>query len=215
MSAKSEHYWAVCPKAKSRKGLASTGLPSAESTGAKIGSGSAASWRGHRPQKNWTEMNPKLTPLAVLDRYTAKSEDGCWLWTGIKDDDGYGRITVNRKTWGVHRFSYTHAVGSIPNGLCVCHHCDNRACFRPDHLFVGTQADNMADMRAKGRGYDSSGSRNGRAIVDIAAAKKIQELYASGASQFVIADRFGVSQATVSAIVNGKHWTTCEAGCGS
>lgn len=78
--------------------------------------------------------------------------DGCWLWTGAdKGALGHGRFYVKGKRTKVHRFSWELANGPIPPGLFVLHRCDNGACVRPDHLFLGTQADNIRDMDSKGR----------------------------------------------------------------
>lgn len=78
--------------------------------------------------------------------------DGCWEWLGRPDRRGYGEFTTGGKKVRAHRFSYHLFVGD-PGALFVLHRCDNPLCVRPDHLFLGTHADNMADMRAKGRGY--------------------------------------------------------------
>lgn len=80
----------------------------------------------------------------------------CWEWTGYKNQHGYGRAmtTVARgiaKLMAVHRLSYEHHVGPIPDGKVVMHSCDNRACVNPAHLILGTQSDNLQDMRAKDR----------------------------------------------------------------
>ncbi len=87
------------------------------------------------------------------DRFWAKvrKSDGCWLWSRPGWADGYGQTTFKHQRWFAHRLSYTLAVGPIPDGLFVCHHCDVRLCVRPDHLFLGTQTDNLRDASRKGR----------------------------------------------------------------
>lgn len=77
----------------------------------------------------------------------------CWEWQGKLNDCGYGLKRYMGKLMNAHRAAYLHAVGEIPDGMCVCHSCDNTKCMNPDHLWLGTHQDNMDDMWEKGRGY--------------------------------------------------------------
>lgn len=90
-----------------------------------------------------------IAPEAFWSRVD-KSGD-CWLWTKFVNSNGYGRLTYRRKQYSAHRIAFLLAVGDIPPGLNVLHRCDNPPCVRPDHLFLGTQADNMRDMAQKNR----------------------------------------------------------------
>lgn len=84
------------------------------------------------------------------------SATGCWEWQGSLNRQGYGQVMITTefrkaRPFGVHRLSYEQYRGPIPAGMVVMHKCDNRKCLNPDHLTIGTQADNLADCRAKGR----------------------------------------------------------------
>lgn len=109
--------------------------------------------------------------MPIEERFWAKvckaNGDGCWEWNG-STDGRYGAIWMNGRLQKAHRVSYEMQVGLIPAGLSVCHSCDNPRCVRPDHLFLGTQSDNLLDATAKGRNGAqvhperlARGSRNG------------------------------------------------------
>lgn len=120
---------------------------------------------------------------------------------------------------GVHRVSYEVAFGPIPEGMCVCHRCDVPSCVNPEHLFLGTVQDNSDDMVAKGR--SASGDRNParlmpermsrgthryNAKLTEVAVKAIPGMRASGMTVQAIADAFGCSRVTVSAVIHGRTW---------
>lgn len=99
-----------------------------------------------------------------IERYSIpEPNSGCWLWLGSIDGEGYGRATFRGKSDGAHRVSYTAFREAIPAGLLVCHSCDVRCCVNPDHLWVGTYADNNRDMLAKGR--HGNGVRTGGQVI--------------------------------------------------
>lgn len=128
----------------------------------------------------------------------------CWTWAGVKDRYGYGAIWHSGKQWKAHRYMWFREHGPIPDGLCVLHHCDNRACLNPAHLFLGTQEDNAADHHRKGR--DARGERNGSAKLRATEALEIRELCNAGMPYLAIARAYGVQHRTVSLIDIGELW---------
>lgn len=143
--------------------------------------------------------------------------EGCWLWSAGTCSRGYGNFKVKNKTLAAHRVSYLIHFGSVPSGLQVLHKCDTPACVRPDHLFVGTGADNMADKVAKGRQARGEsvtrnrrslvGSRNGRAILTAEVVQQIKDSWSfRKITQKDLARKFGISLATVSRILRGVSW---------
>jgi hypothetical protein len=88
--------------------------------------------------------------MRLAKRLAPANENGCILWTGAKKDGGYGKIRIGDSIFAVHRLAWEIANGPIPKDLCVCHKCDVTSCCNPEHLFLGTFADNNADRRAKG-----------------------------------------------------------------
>src|SRR5512137_174351 len=99
-------------------------------------------------------MTPKKYAIPFWDRVNKNAENGCWEWTAYRDINGYGHITINQKESLAHRKAWELTNGEIPTGMFLCHKCDNPSCVNPDHMFIGTQKENLNDMRNKGRGFD-------------------------------------------------------------
>lgn len=125
----------------------------------------------------------------------------CWLWTAHTGMGGYGRFNVNGKTVETHRFVLELEGVDIPSGLCVLHRCDNRRCVNLEHLFLGTRADNHADMRKKNRGI--AGERHGSVKLT---EKNVKEIRRSEAKQSEIAKAYGISNGQISGIKNRRYW---------
>lgn len=135
--------------------------------------------------------------------YVKRGRDNdCWLWTGSKRG-AYGKIKNSRKSLLSHRVSYELHFGVIPNGMLVCHRCDIPGCVNPNHLFLGTQSDNLKDCRDKGRFDQVNGSRQWMAkLTD----SSVLEILKDGRKNIVIAEEYGVSAATISYIKSRKTW---------
>lgn len=139
--------------------------------------------------------------------------DACWTWTGGLASDGYGQIRSAGRKLLAHRLAWEFFRGPIPkgegyHGTCVLHRCDVPACVNPDHMFLGTHAENMTDKTAKGRCFtpQTRGERNGSAKLTEVQVAEIRRRRAAGEVQQRIADDFAISQTTVSGIVLGKLW---------
>ena len=131
----------------------------------------------------------------------------CWLWDGTRSRER-GFISMNGKMISAPRFSYLLNVGEIPEGLCVCHTCDDPRCVNPSHLWLGTHAENMRDMRLKGR---VKNERNGRSKHTTEKVREIRELWATGQyTQRELGEKFGVSHTNIYAINKGLLWKTYE-----
>jgi hypothetical protein len=151
--------------------------------------------------------------IPLVDRFWAnvipEPMSGCWLWTAGTDQHGYGQIWENStKRWKAHRLSFTLHCGPIPSGLHVLHQCDNPFCVNPDHLFLGTPADNAADKVAKGRarGPGYFGTKHWCAKITQEIADEIRLLSLSGRSQRKLAAQFGLAKPTVQSILRGRTW---------
>lgn len=148
-----------------------------------------------------TELRERIIANSVED------ERGCWLWQKSKKN-GYGQTSVHRMSTYTHHLAYELFIGPIPPGRFVCHRCDVSACNNPAHLFLGTQAENLADMRAKGRGSKppvAQGETHHATPLTDKQVVEIRRLAAEGKKQRDIAAQFGCCQATVSSIVRGQY----------
>lgn len=138
---------------------------------------------------------PRSDPIKRFLDKVKQVESGCHEWQAGEARGGYGKYQNAGKSITAHRFAYENFVGPT-NGLYVLHKCDNRKCVNPEHLFLGTQSDNVADMDAKGR-------RVLHPKITLGMADKMKEMRAERYSQQSIADHFGVSQALVSRLLRG------------
>lgn len=160
---------------------------------------------------------PGVDVDGLLARFRAKVQmtDGCWWWTAAISDNGYGKFCVKKpRLIDAHRLSYLISVGELLDGQVVCHRCDNRNCVRPDHLFAGTQLDNMRDMIAKGRAAvgaalhhpNQAGEANHAAKLSEADVRNILARRAAGEKPTIIAKDYGIAYRTLWAIVTGRRW---------
>ena len=136
---------------------------------------------------------------------------GCVEWTARRDrPNGYGVLRVGPKLRKAHRLAYEEAHGPIPDGLEVCHHCDNKGCINAAHLFVGTHHENMLDMARKGRHRmpHQVGARNPQAKLDDSSVAALRAVHRLGLfSQSTLARWWGIGQQTVSQIVRRERWS--------
>jgi hypothetical protein len=134
----------------------------------------------------------------------------CWQWRGAKGHRGYGVIGAggyHGRTLRAHRVAYELFVGPIPEGMCVCHRCDNPGCVNPSHLFLGTYAENQADSLAKDR--KPRGERHGSARLTWAQVQEIRDRYQPYSPKFggaALGQRYGIGATEVWNIVHRRKW---------
>ena len=156
------------------------------------------------------DIGKRLLRKRVID------STGCWIWTGCRNWFGYGTIKIpitkpngmaGKKTVSVHRLAYKEFVGEIAGGLHVLHRCDVPACFNPEHLFLGTPQDNVADMISKGRVGRVVGTDNASSKLKNEDVMEIRRVYAGRTeTQGALAERYGVARHHISSITTGRYW---------
>jgi HNH endonuclease len=158
------------------------------------------------------EIRSTPTSLAFFCSNFERSANGCWEWTAA-DNGHYGVICIGYKKRRpllvyAHRFSWFVSFGKIDQGKFVCHKCDNKKCVNPDHLFVGTQAENIADMDRKGRRVVSRlpGEKNPKAKLTSENVTEIRARFAHGVSVSELVRAYGVSRSTIWSIRKHKTW---------
>jgi Mor family transcriptional regulator len=145
----------------------------------------------------------KKPPIERFEEKFAKTE-GCWIWAAFIAPNGYGLFYDGERDVGAHRYSYAAYVGQIPQGLIVRHKCDVPACVRPDHLHLGTQAENIQDKITKKR--QSKGAKIGNAKLTEDQIVALRSAYEAGASGHALATQFSISPAHVYKILRGQLW---------
>lgn len=177
----------------------------------------------------------RYTPVAQRFNMRVQKTDTCWLWLGKLDKDGYGRLRVDGLHVKAHRYAYELQNGDIPDGMLVCHKCDNPQCVNPDHLFLGTCADNIADRNAKGRTasgdsnasrkypgirklgkrhwwakgqpHHPQGTKNGRSKLSESDVLEIRRLWDEGEyTKVALGKQFGVSDVIILKVIRRQLW---------
>lgn len=170
-------------------------------------------------------MRQRRVPVAARFWSKVEKTSGCWIWRGGKTSgSGYGYFRMPDKWVRAHRMAWFLATGEMPTD-CVCHTCDVRLCVRPDHLFLGTQLENVQDRQRKNR--CARGDKNGartkperltqkgaghwKAKLNPEKVLAIRALYAKGATQLELAEKFNVKRAVISKILLRRLWKHVEA----
>lgn len=148
----------------------------------------------------------------LRERFWEKVEildlDQCWPWRGARTPNGYGRIGIDGSRVDIaSRVSWRLNYGPIPDGMCVCHRCDNPGCVNPRHLFLGTRRDNIVDMYSKGRGNRPFGEKHVCARFTPQEVADIRAIYArGGVSQRTLGEQYGVSHKAIGRLVARVTW---------
>lgn len=147
------------------------------------------------------QKNTEWNRVPPLQRYEVDHESGCWIWRGCIQSHGYGHIQVNKQRFSAHRYFFLNLRGPVPDGLFLCHKCDNPRCVNPDHIFLGTGKDNANDMVEKGR------SKKGESHVFAKLTnEQVKRIFVDTREDWIVAQEHGVSSSLVCQIHRGKIW---------
>lgn len=157
-------------------------------------------------EAEYTALALRIRKLQIsnLKLNTVEDANGCWIWQYAKIPGGYGLTWMNGKKIMTHRCSWELHNGEIPDGLCVCHHCDVPSCVNPAHLFVGTTQDNVNDKMTKGRQARGENSNNKLTEADVIEIRKSNDDYK------VLAEKYGVVPRQIWSIKTNRSWTYLE-----
>ena len=161
-------------------------------------------------KKDHRKIRDELDQSNTKTRFFSKIEktDGCWIWKAAIDPSGYGVFMIRadkmRAKLGSHRVSYYYHFGIWPRGLNTCHRCDTPSCTNPDHLFLGTQKENIQDCISKKR--NSCGSKNVRAKIVEEDVPLIVDMFNDGYCVEKLSEKFGISVSVVYSILCGRTW---------
>ena len=150
--------------------------------------------------------------MKVIERFLRKvkvNAAGCFEWQRSINRHGYGNYgstndAGTNASKAAHRASYQIFRGPIPDGMCVCHECDNRLCVNPAHLFLASQKDNLHDSIKKGR--FTRGNRQHKAKLNDRKVREIRERFAAGESTEILSKEYGVHRQNIRTIVHRKTW---------
>ena len=151
---------------------------------------------------------PHNTLESGYNKFVIKNKGRCWGWSGCAPNPGYGQFRCKMKLLRAHHASWLLYRGEIPQGMFVLHTCDNRICSNPDHLFLGTNDDNIRDMLAKERHptIGAKGEKNPNAKLTIEKVREIRKLITDGLSYPKIARLFSVHEQTIGRINRRELW---------
>lgn len=141
------------------------------------------------------------------ERVEKKGPDDCWFWKLGLFSSGYGQLRDGSKKRRAHRVAYELTYGPLPPCICVLHHCDNRPCCNPAHLFLGTHGDNARDRKDKGRSGRLPGEDNPAAKLSSEQVAQIRDLAAKGKAHKEVGIQFDIHYNHVGRIVRGERWT--------